>query len=63
MKANTSDTKHSCTYCNQHGHTSFSCFVKENEYFKKVIDNLLKAQAEPIGDLGLVEKIMRVFKK
>ena len=38
-------------------------FVRENEYFKKVIDNLLKAQAEPIGDLGLVEKIIRVFKK
>ncbi|WP_311481869.1 hypothetical protein [uncultured Anaerococcus sp.] len=38
-------------------------FVKENEYFKKVIDNLLKGQAEPIANLGFFEKLMRIFKK
>lgn len=38
-------------------------FVKENEYFKNVIENLLKGQAEPIADLGFFEKIKRVFKK
>ena len=38
-------------------------FVKENEYFKDVIDNLLKGQAEPIADLGFFEKIKRIFKK
>ena len=32
-KASTSDTKHTCTYCNQDGHTSLSCFVKKNAYF------------------------------
>ncbi|WP_311492370.1 hypothetical protein [uncultured Anaerococcus sp.] len=38
-------------------------FVKENEYFKKVIDNLLAGQAEPIGKLGFFEKLKRIFKK
>lgn len=38
-------------------------FVKENEYFKKVIDNLLKDEAEPIENLGFFEKIKRIFKK
>ena len=38
-------------------------FVKENEYFKKIIDNLLKGEAEPIADLGFFEKIKRIFKK
>lgn len=38
-------------------------YVKENEYFKDVIDNLMKGQAEPIGDLGFFEKVKRIFKK
>lgn len=38
-------------------------FVKENEYFKNVIDNLLMGQAQPIADLGFFEKIKRIFKK
>lgn len=38
-------------------------FVKENEYFKDVIDNLMKGEAEPIGDLGFFEKVKRIFKK
>ena len=33
VKASTSNTKHTCTYCNQDGHTSFSCFVKKNTHF------------------------------
>ena len=33
VKASTSGIKHTCTYCNQDGHTSFSCFVKKNTYF------------------------------
>ena len=35
MKASTCDTKHTCTYCNQDRHTSFSCFVKKNAYFSR----------------------------
>ena len=38
-------------------------FVKENDYFKDVIDNLMKGEAEPIGDLGFFEKVKRIFKK
>lgn len=38
-------------------------FVKENDYFKDVIDNLVKGEAEPIGDLGFFEKVKRIFKK
>lgn len=38
-------------------------FVKENEYFKKIIDNLLKGEAEPISDLGFFEKLKRIIKK
>ena len=33
MKASTSDTTHTCTYCNQDGHISFSCFLKKKAYF------------------------------
>lgn len=38
-------------------------YVKENEYFKKVIDNLLAGQAEPIQALGFFEKIKKIFSK
>ena len=38
-------------------------YVKENEYFKKVIDNLIAAKAEPIEALGFFEKIKRIFSK
>jgi len=38
-------------------------YVKENEYFKKVIDNLIAGQAEPIETIGFFEKIKRIFSK
>ena len=38
-------------------------YVKEDEYFKKVIDNLLLGQAEPIEQIGFFEKIKRIFSK
>ena len=38
-------------------------FAKENDYFKKIIDNLLKGEAENIESLGFFEKIKRIFKK
>lgn len=38
-------------------------FTKENDYFKKIIDNLLKGEAENIESLGFFEKIKRIFKK
>ena len=34
VKASTSDPKYVCTYCNQNGHTSFSCAIKKNTYFE-----------------------------
>lgn len=37
--------------------------VKNDEYFKKIIDNLLAGKKEPIADLGFFEKIKRVFSK
>ena len=34
VKASSSnDSKYVCNYCNQNGHTSFSCPVKKNAYF------------------------------
>lgn len=38
-------------------------YVKEDEYFKKIIDNLIAAKAEPIEALGFFEKIKRIFSK
>lgn len=38
-------------------------YVKENDYFKKVIENLINGQAEPIEALGFFEKIKKIFKK
>lgn len=38
-------------------------YAKEDEYFKKVIDNLLLGQAEPIEQIGFFEKIKRIFSK
>ena len=34
VKASTSNTKHTCNYCNQDGHTSYSCSTKKNLYFR-----------------------------
>lgn len=33
VKVSTSGLKYVCTYCNQNGHTSFSCAIKKNAYF------------------------------
>lgn len=38
-------------------------YVKENDYFKNVIENLISAKAEPIETLGFFEKIKRIFSK
>ena len=38
-------------------------YVKEDDYFKKVIDNLLAGKAEPIEELGFFEKIKKIFSK
>ena len=38
-------------------------YVKEDEYFKKIIDNLLEGKAEPIEALGFFEKIKKIFSK
>ena len=34
VKASTSNSKYVCTYCNQNGHTSFSCAIKKKTYFE-----------------------------
>ena len=31
--SSSNDTKYVCNYCNQNGHTSFSCPIKKNTYF------------------------------
>ena len=38
-------------------------FVKENEYFKDIIDRLINEKAEDIEELGFFEKIKKMFKK
>ena len=54
MKASTSDTKYSCTYCNQDGHTSFLCFVKKNAYFGGKLAWVLKESRTNIQGPKLV---------
>lgn len=38
-------------------------YVKKNDYFKQVIDNLIEEKTETVEDLGFFEKIKRIFSK
>ena len=38
-------------------------YVKKNDYFKQVIDNLIEGKTETVEDLGFFEKLKRIFSK